>query len=156
MDNLPRDRGQGRKDYGVGGAEGRDYHCFHRGEGAMKLLHCVACNDVLALRPEARICACGESSGRYMDEVQAEYHGPSRILGLLNNEITQSLREPSPRYNWFVIAEDSESIHRTDGKAGIAALDAAIQKRGAQMGPSRAFAEWVMAEAAKRRGGEAQ
>jgi hypothetical protein len=91
-----------------------------------------------------------------MDEVQAEYHGPSRILGLLNNEITQSLREPSPRYNWFVIAEDSESIHRTDGKAGIAALDAAIQKRGAQMGPSRAFAEWVMAEAAKRRGGEAQ
>ena len=34
----------------------------------MKLLVCRNCGDVILMRPEARSCFCGKSSGRYLED----------------------------------------------------------------------------------------
>ena len=59
----------------------------------MKLLICVECRDVLALRRERRTCACGRSAGRYVDRLNAEISGPSLALAFLNREFFGVLDE---------------------------------------------------------------
>lgn len=54
----------------------------------MKLLICDLCHDVVGLAPVERACACGESSGRYTDELHVvEVEGPCRVLGFPNRLI---------------------------------------------------------------------
>lgn len=82
----------------------------------MKLLNCTSCGDVVGLNCAARSCRCGKSWGRYTDNVQAEYGGPSRILGMLNEEYAVSLTvEPVPygqNYRWFVIRDGDHVTHK--------------------------------------------
>ena len=52
----------------------------------MKLLFCVSCGDVLALKGQKRSCECGQSSGRYIDQLNAEVSGPCFVLAFLNRE----------------------------------------------------------------------
>ena len=59
----------------------------------MKLLICIECRDVLALRRERRTCACGRSAGRYIDRLTAEISGPSLALAFLNREFFGVLDE---------------------------------------------------------------
>jgi len=59
----------------------------------MKLLFCVACGDVLALRGEERTCECGRSAGTYVDRLHAEISGPSLVLAFLNRDFLKVLAE---------------------------------------------------------------
>lgn len=104
----------------------------------MKLLHCVACGDVFALRREDRTCECGQSVGRYTDNVHAEYRGPARVLGMRNQEIHRSLRDVhvpfvGPHYRWWVITE-GEHIHRADGDAGVMHFEQVVTGRESRDG----------------------
>lgn len=118
----------------------------------MKILHCIHCNDMVALHSEDRTCRCGRSGGRYIDRVWAEYRGPSRILGMLNQEVSQSLRDThvpfeGPHYRWFVITEGG-NIRRSDGVEGEKAFEAAVLERTTRRELSLdALAQWVIAEA---------
>lgn len=51
----------------------------------MKLLLCQDCGDVFSLTKVKRSCQCGETSGRYIDNLNAEYSGDAAIpLGFHN------------------------------------------------------------------------
>lgn len=59
----------------------------------MKLILCEKCHDVVALRVDVnRSCECGESGGRYVDDLYAEVWGPCFKLGFSNLSLTQALR----------------------------------------------------------------
>ena len=78
----------------------------------MKLMVCHTCNDILALRPEWRSCACGQTSGRYVDDLDAVVWGePGQFcaVGFRNGELARAIREqrehgdlpPSDRFGGF-------------------------------------------------------
>lgn len=81
----------------------------------MKLLNCLKCHDIVELAYQVtRVCKCGESSGKYIDELYAEYSGHCRILGISNKDYVRSIQEKTtldsrgnstPRFEWFVILE---------------------------------------------------
>ena len=53
----------------------------------MKLIFCQACGDVFKLvADEVRTCACGESAGRYIDAVNAEYSGDLAVPMVVDNK----------------------------------------------------------------------
>lgn len=61
----------------------------------MKLLCCCACRDVVALRLEWRTCACGLTSGRYVDNLNAVIYGEQghfAALGIANNSLAGALQ----------------------------------------------------------------
>jgi len=51
----------------------------------MKLLRCDSCEDVFALKLRLRTCACGKSSGQYIDPMTVEVSGPCRVFGIDNS-----------------------------------------------------------------------
>lgn len=51
----------------------------------MKLLLCLDCGDVVALRPERRSCACGAVSGRYLDDLATVEQSEGSISIALHN-----------------------------------------------------------------------
>lgn len=61
----------------------------------MKLLHCIKCEDTIALVDEVRTCQCGQSKGRYLNPTEiakgftynAFYSGPAALMGIANKEI---------------------------------------------------------------------
>lgn len=61
----------------------------------MKLLHCIKCDDTIALIHEVRTCQCGKSKGRYLNKAEvakgftynAFYSGPAALMGIANKEI---------------------------------------------------------------------
>lgn len=100
----------------------------------MKLLLCTKCSDVVALRTShERKCECGLSGGKYIDELNAEYWGPSYLLGFANSSLIDALRaqmregdlnetmggfygkEKKGRdFTAFVIPESASSIKKVD------------------------------------------
>jgi len=50
----------------------------------MKLLNCMECDDIVALTHRKRRCRCKKSSGKYINDLEVEYEGPSRIIGIDN------------------------------------------------------------------------
>lgn len=81
----------------------------------MKLLNCMRCHDILSLTDgKLRTCRCGQSEGRYINELEVLYKGQCRILGIANSEYTSSLKALTtldekgnsvPTFKWFVILE---------------------------------------------------
>lgn len=74
----------------------------------MKLLLCRECNDIFNLRMEEKKCGCGKTSGRYTDEVNAEYRGPAVPLGFTNSSLAGAVRRrtrfgPGKTFVAFVI-----------------------------------------------------
>lgn len=63
----------------------------------MKLLHCIKCEDTIALINEVRTCHCGKSKGRYLNNAEiakgftynAFYSGPAALIGIANKEIAK-------------------------------------------------------------------
>lgn len=63
----------------------------------MKLLHCIKCEDTIALVHEVRTCQCGKSKGRYLNKAEvahgftynAFYSGPAALIGIANKEIAK-------------------------------------------------------------------
>lgn len=87
----------------------------------MKILHCLSCRDMVALRLDYRTCACGKSSGQYAhDGLHAVYEGPARILGMLNPDVKHSELHPPTEpfvqnFKWFVIGHwPGCHIHKFD------------------------------------------
>lgn len=77
----------------------------------MKLLNCMECHDVQAMTFTERTCFCGKSKGKYVNEVKVEVSGPSRVIGMRNDDYFASMRTRDPRrnYNWFEIIEKDQS-----------------------------------------------
>lgn len=81
----------------------------------MKLLFCPECDDLFSLHFEIRVCRCGKSSGRYMNDVNAEYLGRAIPVGVSNSSLGSAIR----RYKTdagnhlitaFTIPADAKSI----------------------------------------------
>lgn len=52
----------------------------------MKLLYCTKCNMAFSLKvDEWRRCECGETRGRYVDQMNAEYYGEHAIPFAVDN-----------------------------------------------------------------------
>lgn len=60
----------------------------------MKLIFCVACQDIVSLRlEEMRSCSCGRVYGRYVDKIKAEVSTTAISLGIDNNSLIQALKQ---------------------------------------------------------------
>lgn len=89
----------------------------------MKLLHCLDCHDVVALRTDGeRACACGGARGRYVDDLVAEFSGRAVLLGFANRTLVHALQaheqEPNEamghRFEAFVIPESAYTCRRVE------------------------------------------
>jgi len=59
----------------------------------MKLLLCPTCADVVKLGDkEWRSCKCGDSSGRYVDHINAEVRGKAIPIGFANSSLLTAIR----------------------------------------------------------------
>lgn len=82
----------------------------------MKLIYCRACRDVIGLREEVRLCACGQSQGAYLpDRARAWIRGPCVPLGFANDSFyralaAQPLEPPGEAFRAFVIERCCKTI----------------------------------------------
>lgn len=68
----------------------------------MKLLMCKNCGDVFNLGFKTKTCACGKTSGKYLDNINAEYSGKYAIpLGFNNFELTTAIQLQPTKGNGF-------------------------------------------------------
>lgn len=58
----------------------------------MKLLLCIKCSDIFSLTMDERTCKCGKSSGKYVDQLNAEIKGDCMPLGFANQSFLDALR----------------------------------------------------------------
>jgi hypothetical protein len=87
----------------------------------VKLLFCRACEDVFKLRVgETRRCQCGNTSGKYTDNLQATYSGKYAVpLGFANHSLGRAVKmQPATgwgeRFEAFVIEKDCPTFQKTD------------------------------------------
>lgn len=60
----------------------------------MKLLYCLECLDVVALRGMVRHCSCLQSAGRYeSDDLAVTVAGPCVVLGVDSARLERAIRE---------------------------------------------------------------
>ena len=58
----------------------------------MKLILCEACSDIVALKiGMGRSCSCGQSGGRYINNLDAEVWGPCFKIGFANASFIEAL-----------------------------------------------------------------
>ncbi len=79
----------------------------------MKLLNCLKCNDIFAIKSTVKQCDCGLSKGMYQkDQLNVVIVGECRVLGMLNQEYVTSLTAPIVPfkliYKWFPILPEAE------------------------------------------------
>lgn len=58
----------------------------------MKLLLCLDCYDIFLLTREVRSCKCGNTTGRYIDSLNAEISGNCNPIGIANTSFAKALR----------------------------------------------------------------
>lgn len=59
----------------------------------MKLILCEMCSDIVALKiGTGRSCSCGQSGGRYINNLDAEVWGPCFKIGFANASFIEALR----------------------------------------------------------------
>jgi len=99
----------------------------------MKLLLCIKCSDVIALKQgKTRHCSCRKSGGRYIDNLNAEYWGEKAyLLGFANGSFVDAIRKQIKEgdltetmegiyagqakgrdFNAFIIPESASSIKK--------------------------------------------
>ena len=84
----------------------------------MKLLFCTKCEDIFRLWiGEIRKCKCGMSQGKYTDNLNAWYSGPTIPLGFGNSTFKLALdNQPEtgfgPRFDAFVISKQSPTFQK--------------------------------------------
>jgi hypothetical protein len=84
----------------------------------MKLLYCKKCGDIFNLTHKEKICSCGETSGLYIDNINAEIKGDCIPLGFANSTFRAAFKirrlEPdtNPLFTAFFIPENAESVRR--------------------------------------------
>lgn len=57
----------------------------------MKLLLCLACEDIVRLFSEFRTCRCGKTGGRYTNDVNADVWGPCIPVGIDNRTFRDAI-----------------------------------------------------------------
>lgn len=85
----------------------------------MKLLFCKACGDVFAIGLKKwRFCECKATSGRYLDNVYAEYRGADAIpLGFANGTFAEAVKKHEnaywgERFDAFVIEQQCPTFRK--------------------------------------------
>jgi len=85
----------------------------------MKLLYCPNCNDVFNLVVKKwKMCGCGRSGGRYVDNLQAVYSG-GIPLGFDNHDFLRAL-DAQPKmglgrlFEAFVIPAECPTMEKID------------------------------------------
>jgi len=83
----------------------------------VKLIMCYNCNDIVNLINEERFCLCGKSSGKYVDDSNAWYHGEATPLGISNYSITEAIfNQPKQgageEFKAFVIPKDCRTFKK--------------------------------------------
>lgn len=58
----------------------------------MKLLMCLDCGDIFNLTKQEKKCGCGKTSGRYTDELNAEYEGNAQPIGFANGSFIEAIK----------------------------------------------------------------
>lgn len=82
----------------------------------MKLILCPKCSDVRSLREnKLTICECGESSGKYINDLHAIIYGKAIPLGFSNPSFVKAIKnqpEVGPGYQFtaFVIEKNCPTI----------------------------------------------
>jgi len=82
----------------------------------MKLLFCLKCNDIFNLSHVGKTCQCGQSGGRYLDNINAEYWGDQVVpLGFENNSLKEAIirqtnNPPGTEFTAFVIPKQASSM----------------------------------------------
>lgn len=81
----------------------------------MKLIYCPECQDVQKLQHFKRECWCGQSWGRYVDDLNAEIGGKAIPLGFANSTFAHALKyrcktDVGSRFVAFVIEEECPTI----------------------------------------------
>ncbi len=81
----------------------------------MKLIYCPDCKDIVRLMGDTRVCKCGGSRGRYLNELVAVIGGRAIPLGFTNDSFLWALKR-RPEYglgvmfNAFVIPVECDAI----------------------------------------------
>ena len=76
----------------------------------MKLLNCLACQDIVRMFEEERGCKCGKSAGRYENARRVGYRGPARLLGLKSLDYHRV--EAGKEYVWHLVPEGENAVKR--------------------------------------------
>jgi len=81
----------------------------------MKLIFCPECHDVRSLAKALRICSCGESWGRYHNEIDARVGGKAVPLGFANGSFVRALANRpvdglGERFEAFVIPHQCPTV----------------------------------------------
>jgi hypothetical protein len=105
----------------------------------MKLIFCEKCHDLVKLKKKMdRTCECGESGGKYVDDLNAEIWGPCYKIGFANHSFTaaiiaqrlsgdstekmvrvygrQGYVTKGRKFEAFIIPESAETMKRVDKK----------------------------------------
>lgn len=69
----------------------------------MKLFFCPECYSVKSLQKTARDCECGQSGGKYLDDLNAEIWGKAVALGFKNSSFIAALKTPGSEFVAFTI-----------------------------------------------------
>ena len=91
----------------------------------MKLLMCLKCSDVFSLKvKQNRVCSCGETSGMYVDNINAVYSGYSLMLGFNNSSLTTQILTHhvqgdrsdglGHRFEAFIIPDKAPSVKKVE------------------------------------------
>lgn len=85
----------------------------------MKLLLCLTCSDIRALRSKGvTTCECGKTKGRYVDSINAEWNGQGLILGFDNSSLIHAMKKHNnktheymgERFEAFIIPDYAISL----------------------------------------------
>lgn len=58
----------------------------------MKLIVCIKCGDIFNLTIKEKTCSCGKSSGKYIDDLNAEISGDCEPIGFANNTFSHAYK----------------------------------------------------------------
>lgn len=77
----------------------------------MKLLNCIACQDIVRIFSNSRKCQCGRCKARYVNDRNVEYSGPARIIAIQSLDYHKG--DSGVEHPWCFIPRDSEHIRKT-------------------------------------------
>ncbi len=76
----------------------------------MKLLHCLNCKDLFAMRYSLKQCECGQSTGQYLpDGNNVVIIGPCKVVGIKNRFFSGNVDE-----SVFWYPEDNGKVIRKE------------------------------------------
>jgi len=86
----------------------------------MKLLMCLKCFDVFSLTKKVRVCSCGATKGKQMEDgLNAVYSGECVPLGMTNTSLSaaasnQKSEGDGVAFEAFVMPRVSETMRKVD------------------------------------------